>query len=67
MISTVIALPYEILRLPLAVLDTGLSALSETSGARVTLDWAIGTSDKLAGSLLRNDEIARRGADRIEH
>ena len=30
MISTVIALPYELARLPLVVIDTGLSALPET-------------------------------------
>ena len=66
MISTVIALPYELARLPLVVLDTGLSALPETSAPRVTLDRAIGMSDKLAGAVLRNGAIAKRGADRIE-
>ena len=67
MISTVIALPYELARLPLAILDDGLSdRLAETSGPRVTLDRAIGSSDKLAGALLRNRDIAKRGADRIE-
>lgn len=66
MISTVIALPYEIARLPLAVLDRSLSGLSQTSGARVTLDRTIGISDKIAGAVLRNGEIAQRGADRLE-
>ncbi len=66
MISTVIAVPYELARLPLVVLDTGLSGLPETSVPRVTLDRAIGTSDRLAGAVLRNDRIAQRGADRIE-
>jgi hypothetical protein len=64
MISTVIALPYEIARFPLVRLDTGLSGLPQTNGARVALDRAIGTSDQLAGALLRNSAIAERGADR---
>ena len=68
MISTLIALPYEVARLPLAIVDTSLvRRLPETSGTRVTLDRAIGSADKLAGTLLGNRDIAQRGADRIEH
>ena len=60
MISTLIALPYELARLPLAIVDNGLSSrLPETSGPRVALDRAIGSADKLAGALLRNDQIGR--------
>jgi hypothetical protein len=67
MISTLIALPYEVARLPLTVADNGLvQRLPETSGTRVTLDRAIGSADKLAGTLLGNRGIAQRGADRIE-
>ena len=67
MISTLIALPYEIARLPLVYVDSRLSdRLPETSGSRVTLDRAIGSADKLAGSVLRNRAIAERGADRIQ-
>ena len=66
MISPVIALPYELARLPLTILDGSLSGLAETSGPRVTLNQAIGLSDKLAGALLHNGEIGQRGADRIE-
>ena len=67
MISTLIALPYEIARLPLVYVDSRLSdRLPETSGSRVTLDRAIGSADKLAGSVLRNRAIVERGADRIE-
>ena len=67
MISTLIALPYEIARLPLVYVDSRLSdRLPETSGSRVTLDRAIGSADRLAGSVLRNRTIAERGADRIE-
>lgn len=67
MISTLIALPYELARLPLTTIDQRLSRrLPETSLSRTTLDRAIGSADKLAGALLRNDQIAGRGADRIE-
>jgi hypothetical protein len=67
MISTLIALPYELARLPLVIVENGLAdRLPETSAPRVTLDRAIGSADRLAGSLLRNPDIARRGADRIE-
>jgi hypothetical protein len=67
MISTLIALPYEVARLPLTIADNGLvQRLPETSGTRVTLDRAIGSADKLAGALLGNRGIAQRGADRIE-
>jgi hypothetical protein len=66
-ISTVIALPYELARLPLAIVDgTLLNRLPETSGPRVRLDRTIGSADKLAGTLLRNRDIAERGVDRIE-
>jgi hypothetical protein len=66
MISTVIALPYELARLPLAILDSSLFLLSETSAPRVTVGRAIGYSDKLAGALLGNHGIAERGSERIE-
>lgn len=65
--STLIALPYELARLPMAVVDKTLAGrLAETSAPRVTLDRAIGSADKLAGALLGNGAIAQRGADRIE-
>ena len=67
MISTLIALPYELARLPVVIVDKNLSdRLPESSGPRVGLDRAIGAADKLAGTLLGNRAIARRGADRIE-
>jgi hypothetical protein len=67
MISTLIALPYELARLPLAIVDSSLShRLPETSGPRVTLDRALGSADRLAGAVLRNRDIATRGAERIE-
>jgi hypothetical protein len=66
MISTVIALPYELARLPFAVLDTSLAAVAEESAPRLTLNRAIGMSDRFAGAVLRNGKIAERGAGRIE-
>jgi hypothetical protein len=67
MISTLIALPYEIARLPLTIVDGKLAdRLPETSRPRVVLDRAIGSADKVAGSVLRNRNIAQRGTDRIE-
>lgn len=67
MFSNVIALPYEIARLPLALVDDRLlGRLPESSAPRVALDRTLGSADKLAGSLLGNPVIAQRGADRIE-
>ena len=67
MISTLIALPYEIARLPLVLVDETLAGrLSDASPPRVTLERTIGSADKLAGALLGNREIAARGAERLE-
>lgn len=67
MISTLVALPYEFARLPLVIVDNRLSdRLPQTSRPRVTLDWAIGSADRLAGALLGNRDIAQRGDDRID-
>jgi hypothetical protein len=67
MINTLIALPYELARLPLTVVDKTLAGrMDETSAPRVTLDRAIGSADKLAGALLSNRNLAQRGAKRLE-
>jgi hypothetical protein len=67
MIKTLFIFPYELARLPFAVVDDRLSEkLSETSAPRVTLDRALGSADKFAGALLGSRDIAQRGADRIE-
>ncbi|MBJ7359312.1 hypothetical protein [Nocardioides sp.] len=67
MISTLVALPYEIARLPLALVDGALAdRLPDTSTTRVTLDRALGSADKLAGRLTSNRAIAQRGADRLD-
>jgi hypothetical protein len=67
MISNLIALPYKLARTPLVLIDNTLSErLPETSLPRVTLDRVIGSSDKFAGALLGDPDIAGRGADRIE-
>src|SRR3712207_6409990 len=65
MISTLIALPYELARKPLAAADAKLSdRLPENVGNRI--GWALGSADKVAGTLLANPEIAERGAERVE-
>lgn len=67
MISTLIAIPYKVARTPLALIDSTLSdRLPETSLPRTALDRVIGTSDKLAGTVLRDHQLAESGADRIE-
>lgn len=67
MISNLIALPYRLARTPLVLMDSTLSQrLPEASFPRVTLDRVIGSSDKFAGTLLGDPDLAGRGADRIE-
>ncbi|MDX6327120.1 MAG: hypothetical protein QOK15_3474 [Nocardioidaceae bacterium] len=67
MISTLIALPYELARRPLALVGDRLSdTLPETSVPRVALDRAFGSADRFAGTVLRNRSIADRGAERLE-
>ncbi len=67
MINTVIALPYEAARLPLRLLDQRVAGkLPETSGPRVTFDRTLGKVDQLAGSVLRNRDIAERGTARLD-
>ncbi|KAA1426003.1 hypothetical protein [Nocardioides antri] len=66
-LSSLIALPYELARMPVVLVDDRLATrLSEDSVPRVALDRVIGSADKIAGSLLHNQDIAQRGADRIE-
>lgn len=61
MISTLVSLPYEIARFPLALVDSRLSdRLPEASTPRVTLDRALGSADKIAGKLTGNRDIAQR-------
>src|SRR4051794_15432713 len=67
MINTLIELPYKIARAPLSLMDSTLSqALPETSPPRRTLDLVIGSTDKVAGALLGDRELGRRGDERIE-
>jgi hypothetical protein len=67
MIRDLLTVPYELARLPLAIVDDRVVArLPETSVPRVTLDRALGSADKLAGTLLGSPDIAQRGADRLE-
>lgn len=67
MISTLVAIPYEIARLPLTVVDSTLAdRLPETSAPRVTFDRALGSADRIAGRLTGNRSLARRGAERLD-
>lgn len=67
MISTLIALPYAAARLPLTVIDRGLtSRLPESSAVRLTVDRTIGTADRAAGAFLHHDALTARGTARIE-
>lgn len=67
MFNNLIALPYKMARAPLALVDSTLShRLSETSVPRTALDLVIGSTDKLAGALLGDEELGRRGEERIE-
>ncbi|HJQ07251.1 MAG TPA: hypothetical protein VJ872_17505 [Nocardioides sp.] len=67
MISTLISLPYELTRRPIVAVGDGLThRLREDATPRVFVDWAIGSADRLAGILLRDPAIARRGVDRID-
>jgi len=67
MIDKLIRFPYELSRLPLLVVDQGLSGrLRETSMPRVVIDRALGSGDKVVGALLRDPEITRRGSERLE-
>src|ERR1700712_4861247 len=67
MISTPIALPYELARLPLVLADNALSErLPEKSAPWLALNRVIGSADQIAGGLLHNSAIAQRGSDRLE-
>ncbi|MDN4172710.1 hypothetical protein QWY28_07150 [Nocardioides sp. SOB77] len=67
MLTRLISLPYEIARLPLAVVDSTLAGrLPETSAPRVALDRTIGSADRIAGAVLHNSVLARRGTERLE-
>lgn len=67
MIKNLIAFPYEVARRPLVQLDKNLSGrVPPDSGPRRALGRAIGSTDKVAGTVLRNRDIARRGSERLE-
>ena len=67
MIRTLIALPYELARLPFVMIDNRLAArTADDAGSRLALDHVIGSADKFAGTVLRDRGIAQRGADRLE-
>lgn len=66
MIKRMIALPYELARLPVAAVGDRLTErLPEDSAARLTLDRTLGSADRLAGTVLGNRTIADRGTERL--
>ncbi|MGN6088301.1 MAG: hypothetical protein ACTHNT_03310, partial [Actinomycetales bacterium] len=67
MLNALISLPYELARKPLELVDGQLAGrVSDTALPKVALDRALGQADKVAGSLLRNPDIAQRGTERID-
>jgi hypothetical protein len=65
--STLLTLPYKIARLPWSLVDQRVSSrLPEASPSRVLLGKVIGSSDRLAGSLLGDPDLAGRGSERLE-
>lgn len=63
---TLLALPYEIARAPLAVIDTQIAQrLPQDSLPRLAFDRALGSYDQFAGRLLANKAIVEQGTDRI--
>lgn len=63
-VRDLIALPYRVVRTPLAIVDFQLARrLPENSQARVLFERTLGTADHLAGRLLRDESLARMGAD----
>lgn len=60
-----LALPYQLARTPLALLDAKVAQrLAPDSPPRLVFDRALGSLDWLAGRVLRNSDIAERGAGR---
>ncbi|GAA3802506.1 hypothetical protein [Nocardioides panacisoli] len=66
MIKNLIALPYEVARRPLDVVGKLAERLPDNSYARLSVDRTLGTADRLAGTVLRNDDISQRGSERLE-
>ncbi len=65
--TNVLSTPYKLARLPLSLFDSTVTErLPEGSAPRLVVDRAIGSADRLAGSLLRDPAIAERGAARLE-
>lgn len=65
--SKLTSLPYELARLPWTLVDSALAdRLPQTSRPRVVLDRALGSADRVAGSVLHDRGLAQRGADRLD-
>ena len=67
MTNNLLTIPYKLARLPIGLVDERVTErLPEGSAPRTAIDRALGSADKLAGSLLRDPDLAARGAERIE-
>jgi hypothetical protein len=61
---SLLTLPYQLTRAPLALLDGQVARLPEASLPRLMFDRLVGSYDQLAGRLLNDPDIAQRGFDR---
>jgi hypothetical protein len=63
---SLLTVPYQLTRTPLALVDVQLvRRLPEDSMPRLMCDRILGSYDQLAGRLLFDPDLARRGADRV--
>jgi hypothetical protein len=63
-VRTLMYLPYQAARAPLALLDAQLvRRLRDDSPPRLALEQVLGSIDEVAGRLLKDENIERRGTD----
>jgi len=63
-VRTLMYLPYQAARAPLALLDAQLvRRLRDDSSPRLALEQVLGSIDEVAGRLLKDENIERRGTD----
>jgi hypothetical protein len=63
-VRTLMYLPYQAARAPLALLDAQLvRRLRDDSPPRLALEQVLGSIDEVAGRLLKDESIERRGTD----
>jgi hypothetical protein len=65
--KNITTVPYRVARAPIALLDrTVMTRFADDSSARIAFDRAVGSLDVVAGRVLRNDDLAGQGAQRID-